>query len=355
MKRIDQVVAIDLGGRQTKAVHIQNKGERLALLGFAIQDLPGPEKADKPLSADALGNHLKNLLKPLGDRTRLATLAVGMPDAFLRHAELPPMPIPDMRQMLKLNSKAYLQQEMPDHVFDCSIIVSRGPVPPTVDASKPAPPSSNLQKQRVLVGGAKRQTLEVLKTACKVAGIAPHQITPGMVGPANALEVAEPEVFAKEVVALVDIGFKNTTITMLRNGELAMNRVVTIGGDRITAGLSESLGISYAEAEGIKLGMPGEVQQHLEPVIASLGRELRASIDFFEHQQDVTVGTVFLSGGTARSEFIVRTLQTELMVPCKVWNPAKSLQLSLPADQMAGLEQAAPQLAVAIGAAIAAF
>ena len=109
-----------------------------------------------------------------------------------------------------------------------------------------------------------------------------------------------------------------------------LNRVVAIGGDHLTSGLSETMGISYAEAEGIKVGMPSEVQSQLETLLLPLGRELRASIDFFEHQQDKVVSQVFISGGSARSDFIVRALQTELTAPCKNWNPTSFLKLSLP-------------------------
>ena len=348
-KHLDQVVAIDLGGRQTKAVLLQNKNDRLNLLGYALQDTPHLENG---FTVDTLTTHLKGLFRPLGERTRHVTLAVGVPEAFLRHAELPPMPVSDMRHLLRLNSKTYLQQDLADYVFDCWVIIPSAAAPKT-EASKPAP--TGPARQKVLVGGTKQQTLDTMTAACRAAGMLAHQITPGMVAPVNAFEVAEPDSFAKEVVALVDIGFKNTTITMLKQGELVMNRVVTIGGDRLTAGLAESLGISYTEAEGIKIGMPAEVQQNLEFVIAPLGRELRASIDFFEHQQDVTVSQVWISGGSARSASIIRMLQGELMVPCRTWNPTQTLHLSLPAEQKAGLEAVAPQLAVALGAAVAAL
>ncbi len=56
-------------------------------------------------------------------------------------------------------------------------------------------------------------------------------------------------------------------------------------------------------------------------LLAPLGRELRASVDFFEHQQDKPVTQVFVSGGSARSDYIIQILQTELMVPCASWNP----------------------------------
>jgi type IV pilus assembly protein PilM len=164
-----------------------------------------------------------------------------------------------------------------------------------------------------------------------------------------------PELFAKEAVALVDIGFKNTAICILLEGELILSRVVGIGGDRLTSGLAEALGISYAEAEGIKVGMPSEVQTQLETLLLPLGRELRASIDFFEHQHDRQVSHVFLTGGSARSEFIVQRLRQELMVECKVLNPAPCLEMQLSPQQSAEIEQVAPQLSVALGAALAAL
>jgi type IV pilus assembly protein PilM len=157
------------------------------------------------------------------------------------------------------------------------------------------------------------------------------------------------------VVALVDIGFKNTSICLVQEGELILSRVVGIGGDKLTNGLAESLGISYAEAEGIKVGMPAEVQSNLEALVLPLGRELRASIDFFEHQQDKTVTQVYVSGGSSRSEFIMQLLQTELMAECKPWNPLSFLQMDLPPQQAGEVEQVAPQLAVAVGSAVAAF
>jgi Tfp pilus assembly PilM family ATPase len=101
--------------------------------------------------------------------------------------------------------------------------------------------------------------------------------------------------------------------------------------------------------------MPSEVQSQLESLLLPLGRELRASIDFFEHQHDQAVSQVFVTGGSSRSEFLVQTLQTELMAECKPWNPLSFLTLELPPQQAAELDAVAPQLAVAVGAAVATF
>ncbi|HZI33455.1 MAG TPA: pilus assembly protein PilM, partial [Candidatus Binatia bacterium] len=249
--------------------------------------------------------------------------------------------------MLKFNSKSYLQQDLPDHAFDCYIIPPRSGVKP--DAAKTA------QKCTVLVGGAKRQLIDDWQTAAKNAGLIPEQIVPSLIGPPNAFEMAKADVFNKEVVALVDVGFKHSSITILQNGELMLSRVVGIGGDRLTNGVAEALGVSYAEAEGIKVGLPDEVQSTMVTLLAPLGRELRASVDFFEHQQDKPVTQVFVSGGSARSDYIVQILQTELMVPCTSWNPTTFLNMALPPQQMGEVDQIAPQLSVVIGAALAAL
>lgn len=344
-KRRDQIVAIDLGSRTTKAVYLQRRGENYSLSGFTLQDAPIYEKG---ISPDLLSEHLKAVLHALEARTKQVTLSIGVADSQVRHADLPLLPVPDMRQMLKFNTKNYLQQDLPDYTFDCHIL-------PQHEASKDAPKHGAGMKQRVLVGGARQQLVDDLVAASRHAGLVADSVVPGLIGPINAFELAQPEMFSKEVVALVDLGFKNSTICLVQQGELILSRVVGVGGDKLTGGLAESLGISYAEAESIKVGMAAEVQANLEPLLLPLGRELRASVDFFEHQQDKTVAQVFVSGGSARSEFIIQTLQTELMVPCKSWNPASFLQMSLPPQQMGEIEQAAPQLTVALGAAACNF
>src|SRR5262245_5267959 len=323
IKKRDQIIAIDLGGRTTKAVHLQRRGERFSLVNYAVMDAPIFEKTLPP---ELLAEHLRVITRTLGNgRTKPVTLAIGVTDCLFRQLEVPLMPLDDIRTMLKFNSKNYLQQDLPDHVFDCHCVLSR----PTGKPNE-GKVSGGQMKQKVMIGGARKQTIDELQSAIKAAGLLSDQVVPGVVGPVNAFEMAESETFAKEVVALVDIGFKNSTIIILDCGEIKLNRVVGIGGDRLTAGLAETLSISYVEAENIKIGMPTEVQPNLETLLNPLGRELRASIDFFENQQDKTVTQVFVSGGSARNDVILQILQAELMATCKSWNPISSLQLALP-------------------------
>jgi type IV pilus assembly protein PilM len=346
VKKPGHLVSIDLGGRVTKAVQIEQREGGLALTRYALVDAPICEKTPSP---ELLAEHLKSVHQALDTKIRSVSLALDVNDSIVRHTQLPPMPISDMRQVLKTSSKNYLQQDLPGYVFDCFVPFPRVAEKP---AAAPKPVNGSL-KQRVLVAGTKQQIVQDLQAAIRGAGLTAACIVPGLIGPVNAFEKAMREIFEREAVALVDIGFKSTSICLLDHGELALSRVVAIGGDRLTAGLAQALGVSYAEAESIKIGIPAEVQANLEPLVQPLGRELRASIDCFEHQADKAVSQVFMSGGSASSEFIVQTLQVELMAECKRWNPVSFLQMALPGQQSAEIDSVAPQLTVAVGAALA--
>jgi type IV pilus assembly protein PilM len=348
-KQRDRMLAVDLGGRTTKAVHIQRRGQGFALCGYALLDAP---IFDKTLSTDMLTEHLKAVSQALGAKCKIVTLTVGVNDAVVRHTEMPRLSADDRRLVLKHSSRVYLQQELTNHVFDTYVLASPSPdqVPKSAESPKASP---GTPKQKILIAGARKQLIEDFVEAGRRAGLVVDCIVPGLISPVNAFEKAMPDVFANEAVALVDLGFKNSSICIVHRGELILSRVVGIGGDRLTNGLAEALNVSYAEAEGIKIGMPTEVQSHIEALVLPLGRELRTSIDFFEHQQDHPVSQAFISGGAARSEFILHLLQQEMMIDCKILNPTTFLQLELPSQQAVEIEQVAPQLTVALGAALA--
>ena len=347
-KKRDHMVAIDLGGRTTKAVFLQRREGRYALNRYALLDAPIYEKS---LSVELLTEHLTAVAQALDAKGKLTSIAVGVNQSIMRHVEMPRMPVDDMRLVLKNNSRNYLQEDLTNYVFDCFLVAQR----PAHVAGEAAKAAALNPKQKVLVAGARKQMVEDFQAATKAAGLVSDHIVPALLGPVNAFEAAMPEVFSRSVVALVDIGFQHTSIAIVAEGELVLSRVVAIGGDRFTAGLAESMGISYAEAESIKVGMADEVQLALETLLTPLGRELRASIDFFEHHQDRPILQVYVCGGSAKSEFILQCLQNELVVECKTWLPTTFLQLALPPPQMAEIDQIAPQLTTALGAGLAAL
>src|ERR1700691_1170850 len=103
-KKRNQIIAIDLGGRSTKAVHMQRKGDVYTLLRYCVMDAPIFEKH---ISVDFLAEHLKAVFQAMDTKTKFVAISIGVSDSIVRQAELPQIPMDDMRQILKMNSKNY--------------------------------------------------------------------------------------------------------------------------------------------------------------------------------------------------------------------------------------------------------
>ena len=348
------MIAVDLGSRTTKAVLLERRNDIFALTRYALLDAP---LFDKKISQELLAAHLKAVSEALGNSTKYMTLSVGLEDSIVKQIEMPQIPLDEMRQLVKVNHKNYFQQELPNHVFDCYVFPPRAKKPSDQISSgksdEKAKSGYSSFKLKVLAIAAKQSLVTDYVQAASMAGLTVDCLVPALICPINAFEQVKAEVYAKETVALVDIGFKHTSICILDGGELAMSRVLGSGSNQITAGLADAMNITYPEAESIKLGMAPEVVTALQLLVMPLGREIRASLDFFEHQQDRPVTQVFVSGGAARSEMILAILNSELLLECKPWDPTGFLQLALPGQLAAEVDQVASQLTVAIGAAMA--
>lgn len=335
----DRIIAIDLGTRSTKAVSVHQNGSALTLNGYTIQDRPDFGKA---LTGDALAKHLNSVIQSLNHKGKEVIFVIGGSDALICHAEMPMIGTSEMRKLVKLSPKLYFQEDLPKHSFDC-LVLHQG--------LSAAPAGKAVRKAKTLIVGVKNQLLQSLAEAAALAQISIAQVTASQTSAANCF-FSSPDASQNKVVALADIGFSHSTISLLVNGEITLTRVVNIGADKFTSGLAESMNITYAVAEGLKQIMPEKVDAQLKGLILPLCHELSNSIHFFEQQQDEKVSEIYVSGGSTRSNFIVDVLQSELLLPCKRWDPTSSLKIELPPDRAAALTQEAPQLTVAVGAAI---
>src|SRR5258706_10994623 len=115
-KKRSHIISVDLGARTTKAVFLQQQGEIWSLCRYALLDAPIFEKK---ISPELLADHLRSVVEALATDAKYITLSVGLDDAVVRQVELPNIPVDEMRMVLKNNTKGYLQQDLPGHVFDC--------------------------------------------------------------------------------------------------------------------------------------------------------------------------------------------------------------------------------------------
>jgi type IV pilus assembly protein PilM len=343
--KANEIVVIVLGTCTTKALHVRRQGDGLHLLNYVLKPTPVLKEG---LAGKALAHHLREVSGELEAGTNRAVVVIGMGQSLVRTLEVPALKPPELRQLVKQNSKHFFQEELTDYEFDCFVLPEPGP---SAAAGTPSPQ----RKNRALVVGAKTALLDDLQAGVKAAGLSLVQVAVSQVGLVNAALAGLPELPADEVVAIVDLGFRTSSITFLVGRAPGLSRTVGIGGDTLTASLASAMNIPYEVAEGLKVFMPDKVRDKLQERIGALAQELRTAIDFFESQEEKEVRRIFVAGGTARSEYIVQGLQDQLRIPCEKLALARFGTSQLPLEKADTLAKDAPQLAIAAGAAAAAL
>ena len=120
-RRGNSVIGIDLGKHVFKGVLLQRKGDdRFVLTSYASREVP--EELNTP---EELAQQLKLLFKDLGGSAKGCAIAISDPGSLLRIIEQPNTPIDLLRNALRLNGLAVLNQECKDFVLDCAPVPRR--------------------------------------------------------------------------------------------------------------------------------------------------------------------------------------------------------------------------------------
>jgi len=108
------VLAIDLGGPHDQGRPPATAGRELCLVPLCAAGCA--DLREGPFGG-LLSEHLKAISQALEAKTKLTTLAIGVNDSFGPPRGDAAFVVEDTRQVLKMNSKNYLQQDLPDHVL----------------------------------------------------------------------------------------------------------------------------------------------------------------------------------------------------------------------------------------------
>jgi type IV pilus assembly protein PilM len=335
-KAPSSVIGVDLGRYALKSVLLQRRGgTRFAVTNYATHVLTEPVD-----SADTLARHLKSLFKQMGGTAKSCAIGVSSPDALIRIIEQPETPPAFLREALRLNGMQLLNQDCKEMVLDCDKL----PGEPTANAEGNA-------RHRYLVGGLPRAQVAQVSDAFdkNSSPIAALQLAPICIF--NAFEFVHSELFNEHAFFLVDIGHTNSTVMVGAKRELVLVRTIDFGGKPLIEALT---GLSGDNREAVLQALEQEDEvmvEYTRVALSSLVREIQSSIGFLEHRREEMIDRVFVSGGSAKSNTLLKVLSEELKMPCEPWSAATSCEQNLAAEQGATFSENALDLNVACGAA----
>ena len=334
----DEIAAIELGGHNSRVVVLRRFGAEFRVLKFAVRESPLKQKS---VSAETLAEHLKKLLAEAHYSRKQILVVIGMGEALLQRAQMPRAPQAELRQILKFNPGKYFQQDVTQHVFD----FYTPPVPPE-KSSVTEPPRIRAQAD-VLIAGAKRDLVDLINRAAKLAHLTLERITVSMLALTDALRTGVPQELEKGPVAVAKIGFSYASIAFLVNSVPVLTRVIEVDGEQLSKKLAEAYNVPRHVPADQKLAwMAAKVRQ----VLAPLASDFRMAFDFFEAEHEKKISRGFVFGELVVSSLIVEALQ-DLEIPCDPIDWKGLCTLDGTAEEVQWFNQELPQLVSPIGAA----
>jgi len=179
-----------------------------------------------------------------------------------------------------------------------------------------------------------------------------------------------------ETAALLEIGASYTEITIVKNKEFVLSRMIPIAGNSFTDAVKTALDVAAEEANQLKENAmhvvlseeeratldpaAQQASRAIEPQLDELIREVRRSLAYHDYQQqspdaeagELGVGQILLSGGSAKLPRVADYFQAQLGVPVSVVNVFGQDGVQAHGVNQDYLQSHAPALLVGTGLAL---
>jgi type IV pilus assembly protein PilM len=213
-------------------------------------------------------------------------------------------------------------------------------------------------KMEVLLVAAKKEIVNSLTDVIEAAGLTPAIIDVDYFAMESMYETNYQPQSAGEVIGLIHIGARYTSINVLSNGTSTFTGDLPVGGEEFTDSLRRATQVSAEEAEQFKVtglldGKQGsDLEALLRPVAESLAEEIQRTLSLYGAiASEEGIRTIYLSGGGAKVVGLTSIIEEKLGVPVQLAAPLRNFRVSKSIDKTS-LAEVAPLLGVAAGLAI---
>jgi len=311
-----RLVGLDIGSCTLKAVQLTPAGQGHRVAGFAAGPIPPGSVIDGSV---ADGQAVSAAVRCLFDRAGLgpAPVAVAVPAkaAIVKRITLPAMTGRELEDAVRWEA----EQQVPLPLADVRWHY------------EPLGAGHGAKTLDVLLVAAHRDTVDALATVIADAGQTAVVVDVGALALHHAHQASGATV-SGAVVALLDIGARATTVTIVVNGEPAFVRHVPLAGDAYTEALQGAFDVSFETADALKRQAPedrahrGALAAAQRPITDALLDEIRKTFEFFRSTTGTErVDSLVVSGGGSLLHGLTDALKHRFNTPVETVDPFRLL------------------------------
>lgn len=239
-KKYTSVLGVDIGSQTIKVAEVKLQGKRPVISAYGMAQTPSGAVDHMGVhDSESVGAVLKDLLASCGASVGDAVVSMaGQGSVLVRTLEVPTMSDGELKQ--------HMEWEITRNVpFAESSVVS--------DFKAFPPASADAQNMDVVMAIATQTSVDTAIGALKRAGKKPAALDVEPLALARTLSVGYDGELAGKQVCVIDVGHKTTSINIYRDGQILMPRQVPVGGELVTRAMADNMGISFEDAESMKL------------------------------------------------------------------------------------------------------
>lgn len=242
------IVGLNIGNANIKAVEVVAKNGELSV--SRVASVPTPPDAfqnGNVLSVSALASAVKALWKIGGFKGKAVISSVAGTGALVvRVIEVPLMTDAQLADAMRADAQLYI------------------PFPPTevqmdFKALRELPSDPDSGTMDVLLAAAQSEIIDLHIKTLQSAKLDPRAVDVEPIAVGRTLSLHKRGDFNglvvdyNEITAVANIGAQGTEISLLRGDVLVFTRTVSTGGNSISQGIADALGVPLAEGERIKI------------------------------------------------------------------------------------------------------
>lgn len=339
------LVGLDVSTTSVKLVELQKQQGRLHLKSYGIEPLEPGWVVDKNIvNSEEVGDAIARLLRKSGASSKEAATAVSGSAVITKVIEMESgLSDSDREAQIRLDAEQYIPYPLSEVNMDFEVLG-----PSHVDGLV-----------RVLLAASRSENVDQRVEALSIGGLT----TKVMDIESHAIERAFGLMLDNlpndpSVVALVDIGHKQTTLYIAKDGEFIYNREQGFGGEQLTESIQSRYSMPYHDAVIGKheYTLPADYRESvLVPFMESTVQQISRSLQFyFSSSEYNNVDHIVLCGGTAALPGLADMVQERMGSLVSVANPFEGMSVASRID-LAVLQKDAPSLMAACGLALRSF
>lgn len=339
------IVGIDVGTSAVKVVQLRESGGVYHLHNIGMMPLAPETIIDNAImDSPAIVAAIKGLLESMKIKTKRVATSVSGHSVIIRKINLPLMTESELDSSIQWEAEQYIPFDVSEVNIDFQIL---GP-----DIKDPA-------QMNVVLVAAKKEFISDYMAVFIDAGLELAVIDIDCFALENMFDYNYGFV-DNEVVALIDLGASATSVNILRGNTSVFTRDIQSGSNLLSHELQKRLALSSDDAERAKLGdphvadvNPDLLEDVLRDATENLVQEVQRSLDFFSAtSSEDRIGKIYLTGGIAASDRMLKTLAKHLDIETELINPFRNITINEKTFDREYLNAIGPMFSVATGLAM---